>query len=96
MKIAVNNQKPYIVGGSSSSYSSYVTYSSVQEASIAILCLDGFIYDGIQVRATFGSTKYCSYFLRNLSCPNKDCLFYHYLVNEKELISKVNLFNIGG
>lgn len=40
------------------------------------------------IRASFGSTKYCSHFLRNIECINKNCLYYHYIVNDKEIVLK--------
>jgi len=29
------------------------------------------------------------HFLRNIECINKDCLFLHYLADEKDIINKV-------
>ncbi|CAZ83348.1 unnamed protein product [Tuber melanosporum] len=29
------------------------------------------------LRATYGTTKYCSAYLRNEACPNKNCMFLH-------------------
>ena len=31
------------------------------------------------MRASFGTTKYCNAFLRNMSCSNPDCLYLHEL-----------------
>ena len=71
------------------SYSAYITYSSQQEASIAILSADCSHIDGFLIKVSYGSTKYCTHFLRNVECLNKECLFYHYIVDEKDILSKV-------
>ena len=87
----MNNAKGYNLSGTNiSSYSAYITFSTVQEASIAILSVDYTLYDDLLIRACFGSTKYCSHFLKNIECTSKNCLYYHYIVNEKDIILKVN------
>jgi hypothetical protein len=32
---------------------------------------------GKQVKATFGTTKYCNAFLKGVPCGNPDCLYLH-------------------
>ena len=68
-------------------YSAYVTYSNEREAAFAILCVDSLLIEGKIIRAFFGTTKYCSYFLNNSVCPILDkCLFLHKLVTDKDII----------
>ena len=44
------------------------------------------------IRAFFGTTKYCSYFLENNRCPNlQKCLFLHKLVDDKNIIIDSNI-----
>ncbi|XP_015750886.1 PREDICTED: CCR4-NOT transcription complex subunit 4-like [Acropora digitifera] len=31
------------------------------------------------LKASLGTTKYCSYFLRNIPCPKTDCMYLHEL-----------------
>lgn len=31
----------------------------------------------IHYRASFGTTKYCTYFLRHMPCPNPNCMYLH-------------------
>ena len=38
--------------------------------------------------ASFGTTKYCTYFLRNLPCNNPDCMYLHELGNEGDSFTK--------
>lgn len=89
-RLVVNNTKAYNPDGvNGPSYSAYVSYSTSQEASFALLSIDNTLYDGHILKASFGSTKYCLHFLRNIECINKDCLFLHNLADEKDIINKV-------
>lgn len=91
LRIVVNNAKAFTLNGKNVySYSAYITFSSSREAATAILAVDNTPLDDLIIRASFGSTKYCSHFLRNQDCLKKNCLFYHYIVNEKDIITKVN------
>ena len=68
-KIVVNRSKAYNLNSvHGPSYSAYVTYSKPYEASIAILSLDDKMIDNHIIRASFGTTKYCSYFLKGIEC----------------------------
>ena len=51
-------------------YSAYITYSKEREAALAILCVDSLMIKGKIIRAFFGTTKYCSYFLNNSKRQN--------------------------
>jgi CCR4-NOT transcription complex subunit 4 len=46
-------------------YSVYVTYSNSKEASLAMLAIDSFVYEGRLMRASYGRTKYCKFFLKD-------------------------------
>ena len=68
-------------------YSAYITYSNELEASSAILCTDSLLIEGKIIRAFFGTTKYCNYFLSNSICPNLyNCLFLHQLISGNNII----------
>ena len=43
------------------------------------------------IRASFGTTKYCSYFLKGIECTNKECLFLHKLAGENDIIKRGEL-----
>ena len=59
-------------------YSVYITYENKIEAACAILCVDSLLICGKIIRAFFGTTKYCNFFLENTTCKNlKKCLFLH-------------------
>ena len=42
-------------------------------------------------RASFGTTKYCSYFLRNLPCNNPDCMYLHELGGDRDSFTKEDM-----
>ena len=45
------------------SFAAHITFSTPEEASLAILALDKHIYDSRKIRASFGRTKFCKFFL---------------------------------
>ena len=92
IKIVVNKNKAYNQNSPHGpSYSAYVTFSKPCEASIAILSLDDKMIDNHLIRASFGTTKYCSYFLKGIECNNKECLFLHKWADENDIIKRGDL-----
>ena len=72
-------------------YSVYITYKNKIEAACAILCVDSLLINGKIIRAFFGTTKYCSYFLENRICQSaKKCAYLHQLVSNKDIIIDAN------
>ena len=72
-------------------FSVYITYSNEKEASFAILAVDSLLIEGKLIRAFFGTTKYCNYFLNNTYCPNEEkCMYLHKLVKDKDIIIDSN------
>ncbi len=89
VKIVVNKSKAYNPNGPNGpSYSAYISYLNAQEASIAILAIDNIEVDGHILRASYGTTKYCTFFLKNLDCPNKDCLYLHHIADDGDIINR--------
>ena len=73
------------------SFSAYITYSNEKEAAFAILSVDSLLVEGKIIRAFFGTTKYCNFFLNNTRCPNLEkCMFLHQLIKEKDIIIDSN------
>ena len=92
VKIVVNKNKAYNQNNiHGPSYSAYVTFSKPSEASIAILSLDDKVIDNHLIRASFGTTKYCSFFLKGIECTNKECLFLHKWADENDIIKRGDL-----
>lgn len=50
--------------------------------------MDQFVYDDRIIRASYGTTKFCSYFLKSKHCGNKNCLYLHYYGDESDIIDK--------
>ena len=94
IKIVVNKNKAYNQNSPHGpSYSAYVTFSKPSEASIAILSLDDKMIDNHVIRASFGTTKYCSFFLKGIDCNNKECLFLHKWADENDIIKRGDLIS---
>ena len=88
-KIVVNKNRAYNQNSPHGPfYSAYVTFSKPSEASIAILSLDDNIIDNHLIRVCFGTTKYCSNFLKGIECNNKECLFFHKWAEENDIVKK--------
>lgn len=39
------------------------------------------------MKVSFGTTKYCSHFLRGNDCPNPDCFYLHTIDKTREVSS---------
>lgn len=59
------------------SASAYITFVRKEDAAKAIGGVDGSVFDGRVLRATYGTTKYCSFFLRGMACTNTGCMYLH-------------------
>jgi CCR4-NOT transcription complex subunit 4 len=89
IKLVINKDKTYNSNGPyGPSYACYITYSSEAESSLAILSLDNCTIDKHEIKASYGTTKYCLNFLKNAICKNKDCMYLHKLADEKDIVSR--------
>ncbi|KAI9252813.1 hypothetical protein BDA99DRAFT_468367 [Phascolomyces articulosus] len=80
--------------GSQSSVGIYVTYCRKEDAAKAIEGINGATCEGRSLRASYGTTKYCTYYLRHMSCPNPNCMYLHEPGEDVDSYTKDNL-NIG-
>ncbi|KAI8580645.1 hypothetical protein K450DRAFT_236589 [Umbelopsis ramanniana AG] len=69
----------------------YVTYCRKDDAARAIAAVDGSVMGGRMLRASYGTTKYCSYYLRNMACQNPVCMYLHDLGDDADSFSKEEL-----
>lgn len=69
----------------------YVTYYRKEDAAKAIAAVDGSVIADRVLRASYGTTKYCTYYLRNMTCPNPNCLYLHEQGEDIDTISKEEL-----
>lgn len=89
-KIVVNKNGYNQSNHNETTYSSYVSYKTKEQASLALLAIDSIIIDGNLIRCSFGTTKYCSYFLKGVQCFNRECLYLHQWADENDVIVKEN------
>lgn len=45
------------------------------------------------IRASFGTSKFCQFFLNGQKCTNKDCLYLHELRSDLEAYTKEDMNN---
>jgi len=89
LKLVINKKKIYNSNGPNGpSYTCFVTYSTNEESSLAILSLDNTIIDNHEIKANYGTTKYCMNFLKKWECKNKDCIYLHKFADEKDIVSR--------
>jgi len=73
------------------SASAYITFEKQLDASLALLSVLSCDWGKPTLKASFGMTKYCSYFLAKMDCQNVDCAYFHGQANESDCILKVHL-----
>ena len=92
-KIVINTNNVYNGGRGGPSYSSYITFSDPRDSAIAILSVDQHMYNERLIRASFGTSKFCQFFLSGQKCTNKDCLYLHELRSDLEAYTKEDMQN---
>ena len=76
LKVVINSSPGY-AGTQIPSASAYLTYSKAEEALRAIQTVNNIQIDNRTLKASLGTTKYCSHFLKSVSCPKQDCMYLH-------------------
>lgn len=74
-------------------FGAYLTYGSEEEAICCVRACNDYILDGKKLSVTFGTTKYCSYFLKNSRCPKTECLFLHSMGSMADTIFREDILN---
>jgi CCR4-NOT transcription complex subunit 4 len=69
----------------------YVTYERKDDAASCIAAVDGSPNGDRTLRAQFGTTKYCSAYLRGDTCMNRNCMFLHEAGEAGESYSRADL-----
>ncbi|KAK7867807.1 hypothetical protein R5R35_008253 [Gryllus longicercus] len=75
-KVVINQSTSY-AGSQGPSASAYVTYHKADDALRAIQAVNNIVVDGRTVKTSLGTTKYCSHFMKNQTCPKPDCMYLH-------------------
>eukprot|EP01028_Stygiella_incarcerata_P004538 TRINITY_DN2000_c0_g1_i2.p1 TRINITY_DN2000_c0_g1~~TRINITY_DN2000_c0_g1_i2.p1 ORF type:complete len:415 (-),score=133.86 TRINITY_DN2000_c0_g1_i2:38-1282(-) len=71
--------------------SAYITFETEESALMAIQCVDGAYLHDKCLRASFGTTKYCSYFLRGIPCTNPECMYLHKYGDDTDTFTKEDM-----
>jgi len=89
LKIVINKSHLYNVSSPHGpSVSAYITYAKKDDSIKAIAAVNGMWLEHKQLRASYGTTKYCAYFLRNLRCTNQDCMYLHEIESGNDSFTK--------
>ncbi|KAH8689514.1 hypothetical protein BGW36DRAFT_401859 [Talaromyces proteolyticus] len=88
-KIVVSKAKPG--GNPNQGIGVYVTFARKIDAATCIAAVDGSQNGDRLLRAQYGTTKYCSSFLRNEQCNNRNCTFLHETGEDSESYSRQDL-----
>ncbi|KAL9604651.1 MAG: hypothetical protein Q9219_000371 [cf. Caloplaca sp. 3 TL-2023] len=92
IKIVVSKAKENASG--TSSIGVYVTFARKQDAASCIAAVDGSQNGDRTLRAQYGTTKYCSAYLRNETCNNRQCMFLHEQGEDHDSFSRQDLSSI--
>ncbi|KAL1920813.1 uncharacterized protein VTP21DRAFT_11448 [Calcarisporiella thermophila] len=99
-KIVINRRNPAATSSTTPgvvpqpSIGVYITYFRKEDAARAIAAVDGTVVDGKILRASYGTTKYCTNYLRNMPCQNPGCMYLHEPGEEADSYTKEDLSSL--
>lgn len=93
-KIVVSNKKTNETGPNGNSLGVYVTFARNEDAARCIAAVNGSQNGERVLRAQLGTTKYCSAYLRNETCTNKNCMFLHEPGDNNDSYSRQDLSSL--
>ncbi|KAH6647616.1 hypothetical protein BKA67DRAFT_523676 [Truncatella angustata] len=91
-KISISNRKA--PDGQQQSLGIYVTFEKKEDAARCIAAVNGSHNGDRILRAQLGTTKYCSAWLRNEQCGNRQCMFLHELGEEEDSYTRQDLSSL--
>ncbi|KAK6078293.1 general negative regulator of transcription subunit 4 [Seiridium cupressi] len=91
-KISISNRKA--PDGQPQSLGIYVTFEKKEDAGRCIAAVNGSHNGDRILRAQLGTTKYCSAWLRNEQCGNRQCMFLHELGDEEDSYTRQDLSSL--
>lgn len=65
------------VKSSANTQSAYVIFEQEDDAMDCLHSISDSYYRGLQIKAQFGTSKFCIHFLNKTKCGNPECLFLH-------------------
>ena len=89
-KCVVNNNTNY-AGSTGHSASAYITFYKSDDALRAVQQTNNTQIDGRTLKASLGTTKYCSQFLKAMTCNKPDCMYLHELGDERASFTKEDM-----
>ena len=78
-------------GKQGSSAGAYITYYKSEDALRAIQSVNNLPFDGRTIKASLGTTKYCSHFMRNQQCPKSECMYLHHYGDPEASFTKEDM-----
>lgn len=94
VKIVVSKAKHGEALPNNGSLGVYVTFARKEDAARCIAAVNGSQNGDRVLRAQLGTTKYCSAYLRNEICTNKQCMFLHEPGDNDDSYSRQDLSTI--
>eukprot|EP00727_Mastigamoeba_balamuthi_P002015 m51a1_g11810 putative ccr4-not transcription complex (1703) ;mRNA; f:357512-363584 len=92
VKLVVNKSTLYNANSPAGpTVSCYVTYARREDAASCITAVNGAWLDSKLLRASYGTTKYCTFFLRGMACTNPECLYLHEQGVERDSFTKESM-----
>lgn len=88
-KISISNRKS--PDGQHQSLGIYVTFEKPEEATRCIQAVHGSQNGDRYLKAQYGTTKYCSAWLKNEKCNNPGCMFLHEQGDEEDSYTRQDL-----
>ncbi|KAF7639837.1 hypothetical protein Mgra_00000757 [Meloidogyne graminicola] len=81
---AINNSAP-------PTHTAYVTYARCEDALKAIEAINNIVVEGRLLKASLGTTKYCSSFLKGQTCYKPECMYLHEVADDKISFTKEDM-----
>ena len=81
------------MNGPHASASAYITFERKADSLSCIMCIDGFHLEDRMLRASFGTTKYCNFYLLGKPCSNPECLYLHHVGEDQDCFSLEQMQN---
>jgi RNA recognition motif. (a.k.a. RRM, RBD, or RNP domain) len=90
-KIVINRSQVNATPGTDprrATASAYVTFVHKEDTLACILAMDGFYMDNRNIRASYGTSKYCSAFIKSVRCNNPECTYLHEMGSPDDTFTK--------
>uniref|UniRef100_A0A183BPC7 CCR4-NOT transcription complex subunit 4 n=1 Tax=Globodera pallida TaxID=36090 RepID=A0A183BPC7_GLOPA len=72
-------------------HTAYITYTRSEDALRAIHAVNNMVVEGRFLKASLGTTKYCSNFLKGQACHKPECMYLHDVAEEEISFTKEDM-----